>query len=352
VLINCSKRYQKVKCHEDRSTTKIGIEKAIGQTHLIYLKSISEETSCDIYGKAEFLNATGSVKDRTAVSIISEAEKSGTLKPGGTIVEGTGGNTGIALAQLGASKGYKVVLFLPNSIASEKIDYQKRFGATVILQPLVPFTNPENYARKAESYASETNSLFTNQFENLANFLAHYEGTGKEIYNELDGKIDGFVTSAGTGGTIAGISSYLKDQNKDIKCYLVDPVGSVLYNYVNYNKLETTPGNSQVEGIGIGRITANFKQSQLDGAFQCTDKEAVEMAYYLMRNEGLYLGPSAALNVCGAVKLARLLGPGKVIVTILCDGGERYVSKFYNPLWLSENNLAPTRIGKSLDFVL
>lgn len=303
---------------------KNGIESTVGNTPLIYLKSISEQTGCHIYAKAEFLNPTGSIKDRAAKFMLDDAEKSGALKPGGTIVEATGGNTGIALAQFGAGRGYKVELFLPCIIAEEKVEYERRFGATVYLQPLVPFSNPENYFKKAESHAKLTGSLFTNQFENNANFMSHYSGTGPEIWNQLNGQLHGFVAAAGTGGTLAGVSSYLKDQDSGIKCYLVDPLASVLFNYVNEGKVETSKGSSEIEGIGIGRITNNFKQAKLDKAIQCLDAEAIEMAYYLMRNDGLFVGPSAALNVCGAVKLARELGPGHTVVTVLCDGGERY----------------------------
>jgi cysteine synthase A len=261
--------------------------------------------------------------------MLDEAEKSGALKPGGTIVEATGGNTGIALAQFGAARGLKVELFLPCIIAAEKVEYERRFGATVYLQPLVPFSDPENYFKKAEAHAKLTGAFFTNQFDNNANFMAHYTGTGPEIWKELHGKVDGFIASAGTGGTVAGISAFLKDQDPRVKCCLVDPYASVLFNYVNSNKIETSGGSSEIEGIGIGRITNNFKQAKLDKAMQCSDTEAMEMAYYLMRNDGLFVGPSAALNVCGAVKLARELGPGHTIVTVLCDGGERYVNYYY-----------------------
>ena len=231
--------------HFTRQNTKLndqGIESYVGDTPLIYLKSISEQTGCHIYGKAEFLNPTGSVKDRVAKRMLDDAERNGLLKLGGTIVEATGGNTGISLAQFGARRGYKVILFLPEIIAQEKIALERRFGATVYEQPYVPFSNSENYYRKAEVHAKSINALFTNQFENQANFNAHYYGTGPEIYKELNGQIDGFITAAGTGGTIAGISNYLKEQNSKIKCYLVDPSSSVLLNYVNSGKIEANPG--------------------------------------------------------------------------------------------------------------
>jgi len=317
---------------------------AIGETPLLPIRSLSEATGCMIYAKAEWLNPSGSVKDRAAKAIIEEAERSGRLKPGGTIVEGTGGNTGIALAQLGKAKGYKVILFMPNSISEEKIETQRRFGAEVHLQPLVPFTNPENYARKAASTAKEHGLVHTDQFENVANFRAHFGTTGPEIFRQTGGKVDVFVTSAGTGGTLAGTSAFLKAAKPNVKCYLIDPSGSTLFNYikdvkvnnVNSNDIKlSSSGNSQIEGIGIARITANFAAGvkDIDDAFHGTDQEAVEMAYYLLRNEGIFIGPSAALNVVGAVKAAKKLGKGHVIVTILCDSGDRYISKLYNKEW-------------------
>jgi cysteine synthase A len=317
---------------------------AIGNTPLLPIRSLSEATGCLIYAKAEFLNPSGSIKDRAAKAIIEEAEKSGKLKPGGTIVEGTGGNTGIALAQLGKAKGYNVVLCMPNCISEEKIETQRRYGAEVHLQPLVPYTNPENYARRAEILAKERGIVHTNQFENLANFRAHFKTTGPEIYKQTDGRITAFIAAAGTGGTLAGTSSFLKSADNNIKCYLIDPSGSALFNYVKDIKINninsndivlSSSGNSQVEGIGISRITANFAAGikDIDDAFHCTDQEAVEMAYYLLRNEGIFVGPSAALNVVGAVKAAKKLGKGNVIVTILCDSGDRYISKLYNKEW-------------------
>jgi len=325
----------------------------VGNTPLIYLRSISEATGCHIYGKAEFMNPGGSVKDRAAKFMLLEAEKSGKLRPGGTIVEGTGGNTGIALAAFGAAKGYKVLLCMPHIIAKEKVVLAERYGARVLLQPLVPFANPENYARKAESLAKEMpNAVFTNQFENLANFRAHFSTTGPEIWSQTGGKVDAFVTSAGTGGTLAGVSAFLKQASAgSVKCYLIDPLGSILFNFVDQGRA-VAEGNSEIEGIGIGRITANFSQGELDGAMRGTDVEAVNMAYYLMRNEGLCLGPSAALNVVGAVKTARRLGPGKTVVTILCDSGERYSSKIFSDEWLDKHQLRPTVTeGRDLAFV-
>ena len=268
------------------------LSSAVGNTPLIYLKSVSAATGCNIYAKAEFMNPTASVKDRAALAMIKQAEASGKLKKGGTICEATGGNTGVSLAHLAISRGYKVVLFMPDCISSEKIEHQRRLGAEVFLQPLVPFTDPENYARKAEIVSAErakngSNIIFTNQFENTANFDAHYNHTGPEIWIQTKGLVDAFVTSAGTGGTISGISAFLKAVNPNIETYLIDPPGSVLFSYVNNDKVEVhNKTSSVIEGIGIGRITANMKRARLDGAFCGSDQEAVDMAYYLLRNDG------------------------------------------------------------------
>ena len=333
---------QKTKCSGDNAELhKNGIEGCVGNTPLVYIKSLSEETKCHIYAKAEYQNPGGSIKDRTALGIIIEAERMNKLKKGGTIVEGTGGNTGIALAQIGAAKGYKVILCMPNSIAQEKIAYSQRFGAEIHLQPLVPFTNPDNYARKAEQIAASIpGSVHADQFENLANYRIHYSTTGPEIFRQTNGTVDAFVASCGTGGTLAGISSFLKQAKPGVKCFLIDPMGSVLFEYVSSGKVSAT-GSSEIEGIGIGRITDNFKHAELDGAFRGTDQEAVNMAYFLMKEEGLFIGPSAALNMVGAVKVAQKLGPGHTIVTIMCDGGERYLSKLYNEAWLAKLGLTP-----------
>jgi cysteine synthase A len=332
-------------------TKKQDLCAAVGNTPLLYLKSLSAELGCEIYAKAEFMNPTSSVKDRAAQRMIEEAERTGVLKPGGCIVEATGGNTGVALAQIGKSKGYQVILTVPNMIAKEKIVYSERFGAKVYQQPLVPFTDPNNFERYAATLASQLpGSVHTNQFENMANYRAHYEGTGPEIWDQTNGRITAFVTSSGTGGTISGISNFLKEKNKFVKCILVDPMGSCLYSYLKTGEL-AKEGTSTIEGIGSGRLTANFKAAKIDDAMRVKDIEAVEMAYYLMRNEGLFVGYSAALNVVGAVKAARKLGKGSVVVTILCDGGERYLSKIYDDEWLVQQNLVPKSKGTSLDFI-
>ena len=330
------------------------LEAVVGDTPLIYLKALSEATGRKIYGKAEYTNPSGSVKDRAAKQLIVEAEQRGLLKPGGTIIEGTGGNTGVALAALGASKGYKVILCMPLIIAKEKVELAERYGAKVLLQPLVPYAHPENYARKAEALGKTTpNAIHTNQFENLANFRAHYSGTGPEIWKQTNGQIDAFVAAAGTGGTLAGVSTFLKHASGErVKAFLIDPAGSALFNFVESGRL-VAEGSSEIEGIGIGRITANFAKGEIDGALRGSDTEAVNMAYYLMRHEGLCLGPSAALNVVGAVKVARKLPKGSTVVTILCDSGERYVSKIYNEAWLEKHKLTPCDVSDraSLDFI-
>jgi cysteine synthase A len=342
--------------HPPQSPHQSGIEAAIGNTKLVYLRSVSEATGCEIYGKAEWLNPTGSVKDRAAKQIIMEAERTGKLKPGGTIVEGTGGNTGIALAAIAAAKGYKAVICMPSFIAKEKQNLCTGFGATVHLCNAAPFTSEENYAKKAAFYGRTLpNAIHTDQFENLANYRGHYGGTAPEIWAQSNGRVDAFICAAGTGGTLGGISSYLKEVSEgQVRCFLIDPHGSQLFNWVSRGELKNIGGGSEIEGIGIGRLTANFKQSELDGAFRGHDQEAVDMCRFLMRNEGLCLGPSACLNVVGAVKVARQLGKGKTIVTILCDGGERYTSKFLNEAWLQEKGLTPSPVvgdGRGVEFV-
>jgi len=319
---------------------------AVGNTPLIYLSSLSEATGCKIYGKAEWLNPTGSIKDRTAKQIILEAEKNGLLKKGGTIVEGSGGNTGLALAALGSAMGYKVVVTMPNSISEEKVALTRRFGAEVLLQPLVPFSNPDNYAKKAESIAAEMdNAIYTNQFENMANFRAHFTGTGAEIWKQTNGTIDAFVCACGTGGTLAGVSAFLKEASGGrVKSYLIDPYGSGLFQYVTkqLEPLQAIPGQgSKMEGVGIMRLTNNFKAATLEGATQGSDLEAINMVYYLMKHEGICMGLTGALNLCGAVKVARKLGAGNTVVTVMCDAGERYTSKIFNKEWLTQQNLTP-----------
>ncbi|MBF2057604.1 MAG: cysteine synthase A [Cyanobacterium sp. T60_A2020_053] len=313
---------------------------AIGNTPLIRLNSFSDETGCEILGKAEFLNPGGSVKDRAALYIIQEAEKSGLLKPGGTVVEGTAGNTGIGLAHICNAKGYKCVIVIPETQSQEKMDALRALGAEVRAVPAVPYRDPNNYVKLSGRIAQEMdNAIWANQFDNLANRLAHYETTGAEIWQQTDHKIDAWVAATGTGGTFAGVSLFLKDQNPDVKCILADPMGSGLYSYVKTGKIEIE-GNSITEGIGNSRITANMEGVTIDDAVRVDDTEALRVVYQLLRKDGLFMGGSVGINVGGALQVARQLGPGHTIVTILCDGGARYQSRLYNPEWLKSKGLS------------
>jgi cysteine synthase A len=336
-----------------------GVLSAIGNTPLVELPRLSEATGCRILAKCEFLNPGGSIKDRAALFMVEEAERQGLLGEGSTIYEGTGGNTGVGLAMVAAAKGYGAVMAMPGSIAKEKVEAMETYGAKTILTPSVPFTSMEHYFHRARDAArADPKGFWCNQFDNLANLKSHYLGTAPELWlqtqRQTGTKVDGFVCSCGTGGTLAGIAMFLKEQDPGIQCYLVDPHGSALFDYVKHKGRHFTEtivagkvvkfikrdgGSSMTEGIGIGRVTANFEQGalpRLDGQFKASDKEAIEMAYWLKENEGVYVGPSAALNVVGAVKLAKKMGPGHTIVTVLCDGGGRYKSKLYTQSWLKE----------------
>ena len=321
-----------------------GFVEAIGNTPLIRLNNASEITGCEIYGKAEFMNPGGSVKDRAAKAIIENAEKSGNLKIGGTIVEGTAGNTGISLAMCANARGYKTIIVLPETQSQEKKDMLRICGADLRLVPAVPYKDPNNYVRYSEKLAndfSKENSngvIWANQFDNVANQEGHYETTGPEIWKQTKGNIDGFICSVGSGGTIAGISRYLKEKKPGITIGLSDPLGSALYNYYENGELKSE-GNSISEGIGQGRITANLDYAKIDKAFQVSDQEALPIIFDLHSEEGLLLGGSSAINVAGAIHLAKHLGPGKTIVTILCDSGSRYFTKLWNPEFLKEKNL-------------
>lgn len=328
---------------------RIGFANSVGNTPLIKIESLSEETGCTILGKAEFLNLGGSVKDRAALFMVLEAEKAGTLKVGGTIVEGTAGNTGIGLALVANARGYRSVIVMPSNQSQEKIDLLRTLGAEVELTNPAPFSSPENYYHVAQKRAEQIeNSFWANQFENIANSEAHYQTTAPEIWRQSGGELDGVVMSSGTGGTIGGVTAYLKEQNPKIATYLIDPTGSGLYSYLTTGEFKAE-GNSITEGIGINRATANFNRAKLDGAFRGTDQQVIEMSQYLLKHDGLFVGSSAALNVVGAVKLARKLGKGHTIATILCDGGGRYQSRMYNPQWLAEKGLTP--VAKGLEFI-
>jgi cysteine synthase A len=323
-----------------------GFVGAIGNTPLIRLRHLSEATGCEILGKAEFQNPGGSVKDRAALALIEDAERSGALRPGGTIVEGTAGNTGIGLALVGLSKGYKSLFIVPDNFSHEKTDLLKSFGAEVRRVPPKPYKDPENYQhiarRTAEGIAG---GWWANQFDNTANADGHYRTTGPEIWAQTGGKVTGFVASIGSGGTIAGVSRFLKERNPAIRTVVADPLGAAMWSWFKHGHTDFDDGDSFAEGIGQGRVTRNVAASLVDDAYRIPDPVGVEFVYHLLRKEGLYLGLSAAINVAGAVKLARERGPGQVIVTILCDGGSRYASKLFNPAWLAGQNLAPKAVG-------
>ena len=317
---------------------------AIVNTPLIKLNGPSKGTGCNILGKAEFLNPGGSVKDRAALAIIKDAEENNIIKKGGTIVEGTAGNTGIGLTLIANSKGYKSIIVMPETQTKEKIDTLRSIGADLRLVPAKPYKDPDNYIKFSEKLAKEIskknngNTIWANQFDNTANLNGHYNNTGKEIWNQTKGKIDGFICSSGTGGTIAGVGKALKEKNNKVKIYLSDPKGSALYNFIKFNELKIE-GNSITEGIGNSRITANFKEAPIDGAYSINDHEALTEIYKLIENEGLCLGTSSGINIAGAIKLAKELGPGKTIVTVLCDKSDRYHSKLFNKEFLIKNNL-------------
>lgn len=321
-----------------------GFIDSIGNTPLIKLRAASEATGCSIYGKAEFLNPGGSVKDRAALAIIEDAEKSGKLRPGGVIVEGTAGNTGIGIALVANARGYRSVIVMPETQSQEKKDMLRLCGADLRLVPAAPYSNPNNYVRFSGSLADElaakepNGAIWANQFDNTANREGHYRTTGPEIWDQTDGKVDGFTCSVGSGGTLAGVARALKERNPEIKIALSDPMGSALFNWFAKGELKAE-GNSVTEGIGQGRVTANLEGTPIDMAYQITDEEALPVLYDLIEHEGLVLGGSSAINVVGAMRLARELGPGKTIVTILCDGGSRYQSKLFNPAFLREKNL-------------
>lgn len=321
-----------------------GFSDSVGNTPLIKLKKASELTGCTILGKAEFLNPGGSVKDRAALYMILDAERQGTLQPGGVIVEGTAGNTGIGLALVANARGYRTVIVIPETQSQEKMDMLRLCGAELMPVPAKPYKDPENYVRQSERVAAEyaakepNGALWANQWDNPANWKGHYQSTGPEIWAQTDGKVDGFICAMGTGGTLAGISTYLKEQNADVKIGLADPMGAAMYSYFKTGEL-ASEGGSITEGIGQGRITGNVAQAKVDLPFQVPDEEALPIVFDLLKDEGLCLGGSSGINVAGAIRLARELGPGHTIVTVLCDGGQRYQSKLFNPVFLKEKNL-------------
>ena len=310
----------------------------IGNTPLIRLNAASDATGCEIYGKCEFLNPGQSVKDRAALWIIRDGEKSGALKPGGTIVEGTAGNTGIGLAMVANALGYKCKIVIPRTQSEEKKQAIRLMGAELIEVDAAPYSNPNNYVRYSGRLAEETGAFWANQFDNIANARAHIESTGPEIWEQTDGKIDGFICAIGSGGTLGGISEFLKSKNPNIKIGLADPMGAALYEYYKNGELKSE-GTSITEGIGQGRITKNIENFKPDYAFQVSDEEWLPVIFDLVKNEGLVMGGSTGVNIVGAMKLARELGPGHKIVTILCDYGHRYASKIFNKEFLIEKGL-------------
>ena len=316
----------------------------IGNTPLIKLRAASEITGCNIYGKAEFLNPGGSVKDRAALALIKDAQEKKLISKGGTVVEGTAGNTGIGLGLLGNSLGYKTIIVMNDSQTQEKKDLLRNLGAELRLVSAKPYKDENNYIKIASRLADElrpTNNngvIWANQFDNTANAKGHYEGTGQEIWKQTDGKVDGFICSSGTGGTISGVSNALKEKNKDIKIFLSDPKGSALYNYIKSGELKSD-GGSITEGIGSSRITKNFEDAKIDDAYSIDDHESLPILYDLIQNEGLSLGTSCGVNIAGAIRMGKELGPGKTIVTILCDRSEKYSTKMFNKKFLEEKGL-------------
>jgi len=321
-----------------------GLAGSIGNTPLIRIDSLSEETGCNILGKAEFMNPGGSVKDRAALWMVQAAEQSGALKPGGTVVEGTAGNTGIGLVHVCNSRGYDTIIFMPDNQSQEKVDLLRTLGAEVRVVPTVPYRDDMNFQKQAGRYAETLdNAIWANQFDNTANRLAHYESTGPEIWAQTEGQIDAFTCAVGTGGTLAGTARFLKEQSSAVKIYLTDPFGSALYNWVTTGEAEMTPGPSITEGIGNSRVTENLAGTPVDGAVQVPDQDMVDMVYRMLRDDGWFFGSSTGINLCGAVQIAKQLGPGHTIVTILCDDGTKYMSRLFNEDFLRDKGLTATR---------
>jgi cysteine synthase A len=321
-----------------------GFLETIGNTPLIRLARASEETGCEILGKAEFLNPGSSVKDRAALYIVRDAEERGVLEPGGVIVEGTAGNTGIGLALVANAKGYRTVIVIPETQSQEKKDMLRLCGAEVREVPAVPYKDPNNYVKLSGRLAEELatsephGAIWANQFDNVANRRGHYLTTGPEIWRQTDGKVDAFICAVGTGGTLAGVGMYLKERNPNVRIGIADPMGAALYHYYKHGELKAE-GESITEGIGQGRITANLEGAPVDDAYRIRDEEALPIVFDLLKHEGLCLGGSSGINVAGAIRLARDLGPGHTVVTVLCDFGTRYQSKMFNPAFLREKGL-------------
>ncbi|MEW6691057.1 MAG: cysteine synthase A [Pseudomonadota bacterium] len=315
-----------------------GFVGSIGNTPLVRLRRASELTGCEILGKAEFLNPGGSVKDRAALYMILDAEKRGLLEPGGVIVEGTAGNTGIGLALVGNARGYRTVIVIPETQSREKKDMLRLCGAELREVPALPYKDPGNYVRVSERVAAEMGAFWANQWDNTANRDGHVQSTGPEIWEQTGGKVDGFTCAIGTGGTLAGVSLFLKSKNRNIRTAAADPMGAAMYHWIKHGELKSE-GSSVTEGIGLGRVTRNIEGAPIDDAYQIPDEEALPLVFSLLKDEGLCLGGSSGINVAGAIRLARDLGPGHTVVTILADSGTRYQSKLFNPEFLRSKGL-------------
>jgi cysteine synthase A len=313
----------------------------VGNTPLLKLRRLSELTGCEILGKAEFMNPGGSVKDRAAYGIITDAEKRGLLKPGATIIEGTAGNTGIGLAIIGHARGYKTVMVIPTNQSPEKIHLLRTLGAEVMAVPDKPYRDPQNYNHIARRMAEERGWFWANQFDNTANRQAHYHSTGPEIWRQTSGQINVFVAAVGTGGTLAGTSLYLKEQDSNVAVVCPDPYGAAMWSWFTNGNTDTNDGDSFAEGIGQGRVTKNIGETKVDKAYRIDDQSALTIVYQLLREEGLFLGLSSGINLAGSVRFAKERGPGQTIVTILCDSGHKYQSTLFNREWLATNNLDP-----------
>jgi cysteine synthase A len=312
----------------------------VGHTPLIKLRRLSEETGCEILGKAEFMNPGGSVKDRAARAIVIDAERRGVLRAGGTVVEGTAGNTGIGFAHVCNARGYRCVIVMPDNQSPEKYVLIEALGAEVRRVKAVPYSDPNHYQKVAGRLAQELpNAIWGNQFDNVANRTGHYETTGPEIWEQTQGRLDAFVTASGTGGTIAGVSTYLKERDARVRTVLADPPGSALYEYVRHGVIKATGSGSITEGIGIGRVTANMQGAPIDDAVHIEDIETVRYVYRLLREEGLFVGSTSGVNVAAAMRVARELGPGHRIVTVLCDTGAKYLSRLFNRDWLAQKGV-------------
>ena len=326
--------------------TARGFVEAVGRTPLIRLRRASESTGCEIFGKAEFMNPGGSVKDRAARGIVLDAERRGLLARGATVVEGTAGNTGIGLAQVCSARGYRCVIVMPDNQSPEKYALIEALGAQVHRVKAVPYSDPNHYQRVAGRMATElANAYWANQFDNPANRQAHVETTGPEIWEQTGGRIDAFVAASGTGGTLAGVSEYLKSKNSAVRTVLADPPGSALFEFIRHGVLKATGSGSITEGIGIGRVTANMQGAPVDDALHIEDTETVACVYQLLREEGLFVSSTSGINVAAAIRVARQLGPGHVIVTVLCDSGAKYLTRLFNQDWLAQKGLLAAARG-------